>query len=142
MIVRKVSSQDWPAVEALLRACDLPIDGARQHLAHFMVCEDGTNLRACAGAEVYGDVALLRSVAVREDARGLGLGDKLTTLVLAELKARNVTTVALLTTTAEHYFAKRGFRAVERTALPTALAESAELKGACPATAIAMLLHL
>ena len=96
----------------------------------------------CAGAEVYSDVALPRSVAVHEAARGAGIGDKVAAAVLARLKAYNVKTVSLLTTTAKPYFAKRGFRAISRAELPAALNTSAELSGACPATAVAMMLSL
>ncbi len=142
MIVREATQEDWPAAEALLKACALPVDGAREHFAHFVVCKEAGRLRGCAGAEVYGTAALLRSVAVHEGARGRGIGDKLTAIALARLKARNVARVALLTTTAEAFFAARGFAQVHRNELPAALSDSAELKGACPATAVAMLRRL
>lgn len=141
MIVRDATANDWPAVEALLTAAGLPLDGAREHLADFVVCEED-GVIGCAGAEIAGDAALLRSVAVREQARGRGVGDRLTGVMLARLKARRVKRVALLTTTAETYFAARGFKVAAREALPLALAGSAELKGACPATAVAMVLDL
>lgn len=140
MIVRDAKAEDWPAIGALLRACALPVDGAREHLAHFIVCdEDG--IVGCVGAEVYGEAALLRSLAVRDDARGRGIGGKLTALALSRLKARNVKTVALLTTTAEGFFAARGFKTVSRHEIPNALHASAELQGACPASAVVMLLY-
>jgi amino-acid N-acetyltransferase len=141
MIIRDATAQDWPAVEALLTACDLPLAGAREHFADFIVCEDG-GLVGCAGAEVAGDAALLRSVAVGERARGSGVGDRLTRMMLARLKARGVRTIALLTTTAETYFGARGFTVVSRDALPRALSGSAELTGACPATAVAMIANV
>lgn len=141
MIIRDATAADWPAVEALLTASALPLDGARAHFADFLVCDDG-GVIGCAGAELAGDAALLRSVAVSERARGRGIGDRLTQMMLARLKARGVATVGLLTTTAEAYFAARGFVVAPRDALPGALSESAELKGACPATAVAMVLRL
>ena len=140
MIFRDAREEDWPAIEALLVACALPLDGAREHLADFIVCERG-EIVGCAGAEVYGDAALLRSVAVGNDARGSGIGTRLTTSILSRLQARGVRTVALLTTTAEAYFTKQGFVAAPRSAIPEALHVSAELKEACPATAVAMLLR-
>ena len=142
MQFREATARDWPTIETLLTACDLPLDGARDHPANFVLCEDGATLLGCAGAELYGDAALLRSVAVRSDTRGAGIGDKLTSLVLDRLRARNVKTVALLTTDAQSYFSKRGFCPVERSALPPALSNSAEMRGACPATAVAMVVHL
>jgi amino-acid N-acetyltransferase len=47
--------------------------------------------------------------------------------------------VALLTETADGWFPRFGFRPVPREALPAALSASAELRGACPATARALL---
>jgi amino-acid N-acetyltransferase len=142
VLVRDATPADWATVEALLSACALPVAGAREHFEHFIVCEEDGRLLGCAGAEVYGTAALLRSVAVADTARGRGIGDKLTQMALARLKARKVARVALLTTTAEAYFAGRGFVFVRRDDLPDALSASDELKGACPATAVAMVLHL
>ena len=47
--------------------------------------------------------------------------------------------VALLTETAAGWFPRFGFHLVDRAALDPALAASAELAGACPATAQAFL---
>ena len=46
--IRPARPADWPAVEALLQACALPLDGAAQHLADFVVADDGTRLMAVA----------------------------------------------------------------------------------------------
>lgn len=141
MNVRAASPDDWPAIEALLVDCALPTEGAREHLSAFVVAADN-GLAGCAGAEIYGDSALLRSVAVRGDARGKGLGGVLIDVVFAQLEGRGVTNVSLLTTTAEFYFAARGFVAVPREQLPAMLNASAEFKGARPATAVAMFKRL
>jgi amino-acid N-acetyltransferase len=53
-----------------------------------------------------------------------------------------VETLVLLTDTAETYFRRLGFRAVPRTGLPEAVMASAEFRGACPASATAMLMKL
>lgn len=141
MNIRNASTEDWPAVEALLRSCGLPLEGAREHLGDFIVCErDG--VVGCAGAEIYGDAALLRSIAVRDDARGGGVGGTLLDTMLARLRARHVKTVGLLTTAAESYFAARHFATVARDRLPAALGASKELQGACPASAVAMVRQL
>jgi len=57
---------------------------------------------------------------------------------LADAGARGVRDAYLLTTTADRWFRRLGFVPVERSALPAALAGSEELKGACPASAVAM----
>lgn len=138
---RPATPADWPAIAALLRQADLPLAGADEHLADFTVAMSGDGaLAGLAGLEVYGDVALLRSVAVTE--RGQGLGQTLVRTVLATAQARGIRQVALLTTTAAGFFPRFGFRPVERSDMPAALRASREFQDACPASAIAMLADL
>jgi amino-acid N-acetyltransferase len=114
----------------------------REHLRDFVVAEAGGAMVGCAGIERYGATALLRSVAVAEPERGTGLGGRLTHACLAAARAAGIATVVLLTETADEYFPRFGFRAVERAALPASVSASAELRGACPDSARAMLLEL
>src|SRR5258706_11390247 len=71
MNFRDAAAGDWLPIEALLSSCELPLDGAHEHLALFSVCDDG-DVIGCAGAEQHGDAALLRSVAVTPHARSSG----------------------------------------------------------------------
>lgn len=138
--LRQAGPADWPAISALLSALQLPLDGAREHLAHFLLAHQGGELVGCAGIERHGDIGLLRSVAVAPGLQRQGLGRRLLAPLLAEARQRGLRQVYLLTTTAADYFARLGFTRVERAALPAALQASAELRGACPASATAMLL--
>ncbi len=138
MTTRAAREGDWPAIAALLAACGLPLAGARDHLAGFRLVEEGGVVIACAALERHGRHGLLRSVAVAASARGRGHGDALVSGLLAEARAAGLRDVSLLTTTAADYFAARGFVRVGREALSAALSASAELRGACPASAVAM----
>jgi amino-acid N-acetyltransferase len=140
--LRPATAQDWPPIERLLRASALPVEGAREHLADFIVAERGGEIVGCAGAEVRGGAALLRSMAVSEAVRGQGVGQVLLDEMLAMLRRRNVKQVALLTTTAERFFARQCFKIVAREDVPAALQGSQEFLGACPADAVAMMLRL
>ena len=64
--LRAAQAADWPAIADLLTQLKLPLDGARDHLDSYLLAlsADGA-LLACAGAELYGPIALLRSVAVQ-----------------------------------------------------------------------------
>ena len=53
-----------------------------------------------------------------------------------------ITTVVLLTTTAEDYFPRFGFERTDRSVVPEEVRESAEFRGACPASATVMQLVL
>lgn len=129
---------DWPAVRGLLERSKLPLDGLDSSLPHFVVARDGDAIVGVAGLEHYGSAALLRSVAVDDAWRGTGIGRLLVDRVLDEARALGVDDVYLLTTTAQDYFPKFGFACVRRENLPAALGASAELRGACPASAVAM----
>jgi amino-acid N-acetyltransferase len=140
-IYRGASADDWPAVERLLSSAGLPLAGAREHLDHFVVAEQDGAIVGCAGAEIYGDAALFRSLAVGAALRGQGIGRALTARTIAALEARGVREVALLTLDAQEFFAAQGFEIVTRDRLAPALQASEEFKGACPASATAMVLR-
>lgn len=140
--VRPASEQDWEAIAALLTAARLPLAGGREHVTGFLTAWQGPDLVGVAGLEIYGDAGLLRSVAVTESARGTGLGQQLVWQVLRTARERGLKTVALLTTTAPGFFPRFGFTKADRNQLPAALESSAEFRGACPASAIAMLVSM
>ncbi len=142
LLIRQAQPADWAPVEALLRASSLPPDGAREHLAHFLVGERGGTIVCAAGMERYGEVALLRSVVVAAGARGLGYGERIAQAVLQSAQTAGVRQAILLTTTAGAYFAKRGFSEIARSAAPVALLASREFQGACPASATVMTIQL
>ncbi len=142
IVCRPAQESDWSSIEGLLRACGLPIAGAREHFADFVLAEARDKVVGCAGAEIFGEEALLRSVAVAADWREQGVGGKLVGAVLANLRRRGVANVVLLTTTAEEFFAARGFRRTAREAVPASVQASVEFNGACPDSAIVMLRRL
>lgn len=139
--IRPASTEDWPAIASLLARYDLPIDGAQIHLETFFLAVDADDaLLGVAGLEHYGSVGLLRSVAVAE--QGKGVGEALIRHVLKIAPAHGIEQIVLLTATAADYFPRFGFRRIERTEAPPAAHESAEFQGACPASAVVMLLDL
>jgi amino-acid N-acetyltransferase len=138
--IARAGAGDREEVVALLEACGLPPAGIDDHFLHaFLIArgDDGALLGA-AGVEIHGDAALLRSVAVAEAARGQGLGERLSRAAMELAAEHGVRETYLLTTGAEGYFPRLGFVRVAREELPAALGASEQLRGACPATAIAM----
>ncbi len=140
--IRPATAADWPAIEALLQGLELPLAGAREHLAEMMVARRGSAVVACAGIERYGPDGLLRSVAVEARWQGLGIGRNLVDTLMRRARGDGVVRLWLLTTTAPDYFARLGFRETDRAAVPSAMQASAEFQGACPATARLMSLPL
>ena len=140
--LRPAMFADWPAIETLLRDNQLPTAGAREHLQTFLVAVIAAEVGAVAGAEVYGDVALVRSVAVKPALQRRGIGRCVLEQLLLEATRRDLTSLYLLTETAAAYFTRFGFAAVSREQAPHALHASAELRGACSDAAQLMLLTL
>jgi len=142
IMLRPAGASDWPAVEALLLAHKLPTEGARAHLSTYLLATSNGEVVGCAGAEVYGAVALLRSVAVAPGLQKQGIGRLLVERLLLEARSRDIAAVYLLTVTAPEYFAQHGFKRMKIEEAPQALKASAEFQGACPACAALMVLPL
>lgn len=140
--IRPAGPDDWPAVAELLARSGLPLEGAVEHLADFLLAVDGQRVVGCAGLERYQTTGLLRSVAVDPGYRGRGLGTRLVGEALAAGRAAGLGEVVLLTETASDYFAGLGFAAIERADAPAAVRESVEFTTACSSAAAAMLLRL
>jgi len=136
--VRAAIPTDLPGVERLLTRSGLPLDGVRDALPTFVVAQAGDEIVGVAGLEVCCDNALLRSVAVADPWRSHGVGRALVTRVIADAEARGIPSLYLLTTTAERYFPKFGFRPVARDQVPDDIRATAEFTSACPASAVVM----
>ncbi len=141
VLVREATPADLAAATRLVVAAGLPLAGL-SGAALVLVAEAAGGLVGTVALERHGtgdDTAfLLRSAAVTPAWRGRGVGAALTAAVLGHVDAAGAP-VALLTETAEGYFPRFGFVPAGRDGLPAALAGSAELRGACPASARALL---
>ena len=99
--LRHATQADWPAIEALLLANKLPTDGAQAHLNTYLLAVANGEVIGSAGAEVYGQIALLRSVAVAPGLHKQGIGRLLLDRMLLEAGRRDIgrRRIALLWTT-------------------------------------------
>ena len=96
------SKPNLSAVKQLLSESSLPIeDITAQHLQHFFGCGSGLELEGLVGLELYGEVALLRSLAVASSRRGTGVGSGLVAHAERHARDQGVQSLYLLTTTAE-----------------------------------------
>lgn len=140
--LRSATQGDLAGISALLQLNKLPVAGVAEHLDTFIIACSEAQTVACAGLEVYQGAGLLRSVSVHPDYQNQGLGQQLTQAVLELARKQGLAKIALLTTTAGDYFKGLGFQPVSRQELPASLQASAELQGACPDSALALILHL
>ncbi|MBC3832595.1 GNAT family N-acetyltransferase [Undibacterium amnicola] len=142
LVPRKAQTHDWQAIEHMLKQAGLPVEGALEHLHHFCVISKSDRIIALGGFELYGQVALLRSIVVDESARGANLGLQIVTHLRQQAKATGVHDLFLQTTNAQTYFEKLGFESIKRAEVPHAILASSQFQGACPASAHSMQLKI
>lgn len=104
--------------------------------------DDAGELIGSGGLEMYGDSALLRSVAVKENVRGQQLGKKIVDDLVTQAKNSKINNIFLLTETAKDFFTKKGFRIVSRDEVPPQVRASSEFTHVCPSSAICMFYKL
>jgi len=138
MEIRPARSSDLASLQALLRGADLPWDDIAPHLGAFLVGERDGALVACAGLEPNGAAALVRSLAVAAPLRSAGLGAALCDTLLGDARRRGVRDAYLLTTTAQRFFARRGFAPIPREAAPASIRATRQFAESCPESAVAM----
>ncbi|MEK6371844.1 MAG: arsenic resistance N-acetyltransferase ArsN2 [Acidobacteriota bacterium] len=132
------NASDLDAIKQLLTDNELPTAGVDEHWKTFIVARDGDAVVGCGGSEAHEFAALLRSIAVHPDYRSLGIGRKIVRQLLDRLASRGIREFYLLTTTAQEYFRKRGFKVIDRDEVHPQLLGSAEFQGACPDSAVCM----
>lgn len=142
MNLRPATSADRFAIEQLLVECDLTTHALPEWIGRFWIAEQDGRIAGTAGIEVYEDGCLLRSVAVRPEWRGTGLGRALVERALESAHEAGAARAYLLTLTAEDWFPRLGFTTVARDDVPAGVRESGEFREACPASAIVMVRSL
>jgi len=119
--------------EAGLDDSDLGQPGIRL----FQIVESG-RVTAVGGLEIRDGQALLRSVAVKKEWRGTGLGKKLVAQIEKAARQSGIQSLYLLTTTASGFFQSLGYSPIHRDDFAEPLKLTAQFAGLCPASAICM----
>jgi N-acetylglutamate synthase-like GNAT family acetyltransferase len=137
----RASEEDLVAIRVLLEDSGWPtsdLESARPVFA--VVRENGHNghIVAAGALQRFGSSALLRSVVVAKAYRGAGLGQAIVSELERLAQANQVQQLILLTQTAAEFFARRGYRVIERGAAPHAMQGSEEFRSLCPGSATCM----
>jgi glycerol 3-phosphatase-2 len=148
---RAARAADEGAIARLLERSGLSPDGVGDRLGSTHVVEDetvhgaspavGSPLLATASLQEVDGAAVLRSVAVRPDLRGRGIGLLMVATALRIARRRGIRTVALFTETAPGFFEQLGFRRVDRAALPESVRSSGHALEECSVLAVPMMLQ-
>ncbi|HZP25698.1 MAG TPA: GNAT family N-acetyltransferase [Dehalococcoidia bacterium] len=127
--LRQATAADVPELEALLASQHLPPQGLLDCVDTCWVLEDGGRLIACAGLELYGEAALLRSVIVESSYRNRRHGERLVRNAIGEARRRGIQTLFLFTMEASGYFARFGFEGCDLEDFPEAVRSSFQYRG-------------
>ena len=122
-------------IVSLLGKCGLPVsDIALSQPPLFFGTRSDSSLSAVVGLELFGSVALLRSLAVAPAYRGHGLARELVAYTEHFADSHGVEFLFLLTTTATTFFAQLGYVPTSRSTAPSAIQATSQFSGLCPAS--------
>ena len=139
IVLERARADDRAAVEALVAASGLPLEGLAEAFDRCAIARDASGaIVGAAAIEQYGDAGLLRSVAVAEGTRGTGVGRAV--VAAAEDLARDdgITELYLLTETAIDWFPRLGYTVVTREEASAAVGASIEFTTVCRDTGVPM----
>lgn len=137
MNITPLGADEFPEVSALLAANGLPVADLSPAIG-FLGVRDMRGLEGIVGLERHDGDGLLRSLAVRPDRRGSGLGSALVLEVERVARVGGLRSLYLLTTTAEAFFAHRGYARITREAAAPGIRQSSEFASVCPTSAAVM----
>ena len=132
----------WPEFKRALEGASLPSADLGDPQQYFFAFTSGGAPCAFGGVFLSGTDALLRSVVVMPDSRGLGSGARVVAMLARWAKAQGVKRLWLLTTDADGFFELQGFSRMDRLAAPPAIAATREFSALCPSSAVLMCLTL
>ncbi len=123
--IREAEERDAPPIAALVNhfanqglMLHRSEEEVRRIIGDFLVAEmDGKIVGCGALARLDANLAEIRSLAVAEEAQGLGIGKKLVGALIEKARERAFPRVCALTLQ-EKFFEKQGFRIVDRQELP------------------------
>jgi amino-acid N-acetyltransferase len=131
-------AEDLVVIRVLLEKSGLPTSDLGSAQPEFAVVRERGQVVAAGALQRFGSAALLRSVVVADSRRGCGLGQSIVRELERRAGADRIQQLILLTQTAAEFFARQGYRAIERSAAPHDVQASDEFRSLCPGSATCM----
>lgn len=128
-------------VRDLLESNHLPISDLTENVQLYAFAI-GAEQAAVTGLEVFGEAALLRSVAVADAWKGKGIGQNIVAETEELARVQGLRELWLLTTTAEGFFGALGYEKVDAQTAPPLMQRTAQFSGLCPSSAACMKKYL
>jgi amino-acid N-acetyltransferase len=122
----------------LLFENNLPVSDLDEKKTLFALVDTNNNIIGSGGLEYFGDTALIRSVSVKKEWQGRGLGKQIRLELEKIAQQKGVRHLFLLTTTAKGFFEKEEYTVIDRNEVPLTIKETSEFAGVCPTSAFVM----
>lgn len=138
MTFKEIKPADFEKVVDLLAESELDISDLKQPCIRLFQIRENGQIAGVGGLEIYDDQALLRSVAVRKEFRGKGIGKMLVGQIEKASILSGIKSLYLLTTTASVFFQSLGYQQITRNDFAEPLKQTAQFAGLCPVSAVCM----
>lgn len=138
MKVTRALASDLDSIRRLLVEAELPVEDLVAADVKFWIATDAAGITGAVGVEEFGNSGLMRSLVVAPRSRSHGTGSALVEELEVSMRSRGLKSLALLTQTAENFFAKRGYVRTPRDQVSEQVRRSGEFQTLCPASAVCM----
>lgn len=142
ILFERLSHSDWEEAMQILKDCSLPCSDLSPEKTIVWVAKNEGSIIGTIGLEMYGKEGLLRSFSVVSSQRNQRVGSALYSVLFTFAEKNGLENLHLLTTTAEYYFSKKGFKKEEKEKAPGGIASSTEFDAVCPSYSVYMVLPL
>lgn len=142
MIIKLIDSSDLITFKNLLAENKLPNEDIGSENQIFWGSWEDNLLVGGIGVEIYGQVAILRSMVVDETYRNQQIAGTLYTELLEYCIGKGILQLFLLTSTAKVYFERKGWSVFTRDNVPDEIKSSDEFTHLCPSTATCMQINV
>ena len=137
MNIVPASQNSFTAAIDLLKKNNLPTEDINSGTQLF-VLEENDGVIGTVAVEYDLNVALVRSLSVAEEKRKSGIGEILMRFIENYVHKQGVHSVYLLTTTAENFFLKKGYKTIDRNKVPDFIKNTKEYSVLCSSASTLM----
>lgn len=130
---------DLAGIIHLLDKNELPSSDLISSQVRLWVLKESDTVIGCIGLEVYGSAGFLRSLAIDANYRSLGLGKNIIAYLIQYAHSIGLTSLHLLTTSAELLFSKLGFEKLDRSQAPDTIKSNKQFTQLCSSVAVYMM---
>ncbi len=138
MAIHELSFEKFDSVFEHLAEAKLDFSDLKQPNIRLFRFEENGQTIGVGGLEIFGDQALLRSVAVKKELQGKGFGKEIVAQIEQTARHSGIKSVYLLTNTAPEFFKSIGYQQINRDNFAEPLKQTSQFSGLCPISAICM----